>query len=203
MPSKIVLKWSSFVGGAVVLAFTIIIIFLPDDTIAGTALSITHPFGYDEISPVAQASSGLPIRLKIQKLNIDAAVEYVGLAPDGTMDVPKGPANVAWFNRGPHPGDTGNSIIAGHFGWKDTIPAVFDNLHTLRKGDKVIVQNDAGETVTFVVRELRTFDEHEDASDVFVSSDGKAHLNLITCKGVWNKDQKSYSERLVVFADKE
>jgi hypothetical protein len=37
---------------------------------------------------------------------------------------------------------------------------------------------------------------------VFASNDGGAHLNLITCAGEWNKGKKSYSERLVVFADK-
>jgi len=35
------------------------------------------------------------------------------------------------------------------------------------------------------------------------SSDAKAHLNLITCEGVWDKVSKSYSKRLVVFTDRE
>jgi len=40
------------------------------------------------------------------------------------------------------------------------------------------------------------------ATDVFTSSDGKAHLNLITCDGIWDKNAAQYSERLVVFADR-
>jgi hypothetical protein len=32
---------------------------------------------------------------------------------------------------------------------------------------------------------------------------GKVHLNLITCGGVWDKVGKSYSNRIVVFADME
>jgi len=35
------------------------------------------------------------------------------------------------------------------------------------------------------------------------SNDGKAHLNLITCAGVWDEVEKSHSSRLVVFADME
>ena len=58
-------------------------------------------------------------------------------------------------------------------------------------------------TITFVVREIRTYGKDESAHDVFGSSDGKAHLNLITCMGVWNKTEKTRSERLVVFTDKE
>lgn len=119
------------------------------------------------------------------------------------MDVPKGPNDVAWFNLGPRPGEIGSAVISGHYGWKNNIPAVFDNLHKLRKGDKVYVEDKNGATITFVVRELRTYDQNEDASDVFGSSDGKAHLNLVTCTGTWNKAQKSYSKRLVVFTDKE
>ncbi|MFZ2299818.1 MAG: class F sortase [Candidatus Moraniibacteriota bacterium] len=54
-----------------------------------------------------------------------------------------------------------------------------------------------------MVRESRSFDPDADALDVFSSDDGKAHLNLITCEGVWDKASKRYSKRLVVFTDKE
>ncbi len=147
-----------------------------------------------------QVSSGLPVRLKIPGINVDSAVEYVGLASDGAMDVPKERANVAWFNLGPRPGESGSAVIAGHYGEK---ASAFDNLYKLRKGDKLYVEDDKGATTTFVVRESRRYDPKSDASDVFGSNDGKSHLNLVTCEGVWNKTQKSYSKRLVVFADKE
>ncbi len=150
-----------------------------------------------------QTNAGLPVRLKIPRIHVDASVEYVGLTPDGAMGVPTDPDTVAWFNLGPRPGETGSAVIDGHFGWKDGIPAVFDNVHKLHKGDMLSVEDKNGVTTTFVVRELRLYDQHENAVDVFSSSDGKAHLNLITCTGVWNKNQKSYSERLVVFTDKE
>ena len=145
----------------------------------------------------------LTLRLKIPKINIDAAVRSVGLTPEGAMDAPKTPEDVAWFNLGPRPGEKGSAVISGHYGWKNNIPAVFDNLHKLRKGDKVYVEDKNGATIVFVVRELRTYGQNEDASDVFGSGDGKAHLNLVTCTGTWNKAQKSYSNRLVVFTDKE
>jgi hypothetical protein len=53
------------------------------------------------------------------------------------------------------------------------------------------------------VREIKKYDPNANASDVFISGDGKAHLNLITCVGFWNKVSKSYPKRLVIFADKE
>ena len=144
----------------------------------------------------------LPVRIKIPKVNVDASIQYVGLTPQGSVGVPNGPDDAAWFQNSPRPGEDGNAIIDGHSGWKDGIPAVFDNLFKLRKGDKVYIENEKGNIVTFVVRESRTYSLDEDASDVFVSNDGKAHLNLITCSGPWDKILKSHSDRLVVFTDK-
>lgn len=188
------IRWLWFIGGAAILAFFTIVILLPD-------IAVLSPV--QNSVPSTQSNLGLPIRLKIPAISVDAAVEYVGIAPDGTMDVPKGPQDVAWFNLGPRPGENGTAVIAGHYGWKNGIPAVFDTISTLHKGDRLFIEDDKGLTTTFVVRELRTFDEKGDSSSVFSSDDEKAHLNLITCEGVWNAVTKSYSERLVVFTDKE
>ncbi len=146
---------------------------------------------------------GLPVRLKIPIIDVDAAVEHVGLTSQGDMDTPKDPTNAGWFNQGPHPGDKGSSVIDGHFGWENSIPAVFDNLHRLQKGDKLHVEDEKGTITTFIVREFQTYGPNDDAAGIFSSSDGKAHLNLITCQGAWNTTQQSYATRLVVFADKE
>lgn len=149
------------------------------------------------------SSVGLPVRLKITKINVNAAVEFVGLTADGIMGAPKSPTNVAWFNLGPRPGEKGSAVISGHYGWKDGISAVFDNLKKLKPGDKLLIKDEKGVNLTFVVREVRVFGEKEDASTIFYSNDEKAHLNLITCGGIWDKAKKSYSERTVVFTDKE
>jgi len=144
---------------------------------------------------------GLPVRLKIPAIHVDANIERLGLTSDGAMDVTKGPDNVAWYKLGPRPGAIGNAVIAGHFGWSKGVPAVFDNISKLQPGDKLMVENEGGVTATFVVRELRKYNETADAGAVFNTSDGKAHLNLITCAGVWNKAIGRFPERLVVFAD--
>lgn len=151
----------------------------------------------------AKVNYGLPVRLKIPKIKVDAAIEYVGLTYLGDMDAPKSPANTGWYKDGPRPGEKGRAVIDGHFGYRNSIPAVFDNLHKLQKGDQLYVEDEKGAIITFAVRELRTYGPNDDATVVFLSNDGEAHLNLITCQGVWNKTQKSYSTRLVVFADKE
>lgn len=196
MPSKtIVKKWATIIGGAMVVAFSVIVIFLPNNTAVGSA---------GNMASAGQAISNvLPVRLIIPKITVDASVEALGLTSEGAMDTPKGPADAAWFNQGTRPGEIGSSVIDGHSGWKDGIPAVFDNLNKLRVGDKVLVMDGRGVTTTFVVRELRTYNPTANAANVFISNDGKAHLNLITCEGLWDPVSKTSSERLVVFTDKE
>jgi sortase (surface protein transpeptidase) len=144
-----------------------------------------------------------PVRLRIPVIGVDAAIEQVGITAAWSMEAPQKPGDAGWFSMGPRPGETGSSIIAGHYGWKNGIPAAFDRLHSLVLGDKIFVEDRTGTTTVFVVREIRVYGESDDASAIFGSSDGKAHLNLITCEGVWNKASKSYSGRLVVFTDKE
>lgn len=147
---------------------------------------------------------GLPARLKIPKIKVDVALERVGLTADGAVGAPKGPINAAWYKLGPRPGEIGSAVITGHYGvWKSGIPTVFNNLDKLSPGDKLSVKDDRGIITTFVVREIKSYDPKAGAAEVFASGDGKAHLNLITCEGIWDKTAKSYPKRLVVFTDKE
>jgi len=164
-----------------------------------TAL-ITNTLAFNEQE---KTRFSLPVRLKIPKINVEATVEYVGLTSDGAMDVPKNPDNVAWFSLGSRPGEVGSAVMAGHSGWKDGQPTVFDGLYKLDIGDKIYVENEEGIVATFVVRKIRTYDPLADASSVFSSSDGKVHLNLITCVGFWDEVSRTSSNRLVVFTDKE
>lgn len=195
-----------FTGFAFFLA--ILFYFIPQSlTKSGSALFIENVAVLPEQEPALSGPPtdqiGLPTHIRIPRIDVDAFVEYVGVTPDGAMDVPKERANVAWFNLGSRPGENGSAVFAGHYGWKNGKESVFDNLYKLRKGDKLYIEDEKGVIVSFVVRESRRYDPNEDASGVFNSSDGKAHLNLITCEGDWNKDQKSYSNRLVVFTTKE
>lgn len=167
----------------------------PQQTIASALSDSRTP-------PLNQGNVDIPVRIVIPKMGTNAPIELVGLTAEGAMDIPKAPNSTAWFSQGPRPGEVGSAVIAGHFGWRDGIPAVFDNLHTLQKGDRLYVEDGSGKIRTFVVRELRTYGEYENASDVFASYDGGSHLNLVTCQGVWNKTLRSYSKRLVVFTDR-
>lgn len=159
---------------------------------------------YFQITPVSKVTDEIkinyPLRLRIPKIEVDAEIEYVGLTTTGEMDVPKNPANVAWFSLGSLPGKEGSAVIAGHFDDKNGQEAVFYNLKELSKGDKLFTHDIQGGVTTFVVREVRVYDSEALAPEVFISTDGR-HLNLITCTGNWSESKDRYMERLIVFTD--
>jgi LPXTG-site transpeptidase (sortase) family protein len=151
--------------------------------------------------PVPVVSISPPTQLKIDKIGVGAVVQPVGLTSDGNMDIDENPRQAAWYKLGPKPGQEGSAVIAGHYGWKKNVPSVFNNLHTLVAGDKVLTLGEDGTVLTFVVTRLATYAPDQDATNVFRSDDGKSHLNLVTCQGSWNNTVRTYSERLVVFTD--
>jgi LPXTG-site transpeptidase (sortase) family protein len=199
MRAKISLLWAVIILGAVGIVCAGAIIFFADPYAPGQSTIVLQ--NIVDATTSAETVAGIPVFLFIPKIDVDAAIAPVGLTSDGEMGVPTGPTGTTWFDLGPRPGEVGSAVIAGHEGWKDGIAAAFDNLYKLRVGDQLYVQDEHGVTTAFVVRRVATYDQNGDASDVFNSSDGGAHLNLITCEGTWNAAEKSYSDRLVVFAD--
>jgi LPXTG-site transpeptidase (sortase) family protein len=157
---------------------------------------------YSNIRDPGGIPQGLPVRLRIPGINVDTAIEDARITSDGRMDVPAGSINVAWFALGPHPGDEGSAVIGGHFGIDNGVPKVFFNLNKLKAGDKVYIEDDRGDIITFEVKSIKLFDRDADATTVFTSNDSLSHLNLITCEGVWNQVNDSYPQRLVVFTEK-
>jgi LPXTG-site transpeptidase (sortase) family protein len=195
MRTKISFKWSLFVIAFVLITFSIKIYWI-------YSIPPVKNFYLDTNYSSPKTSVGIPIRISIPSLNIDTDVEEVGLTSDGSVGVPKLPNDVAWFDLGPRPGEIGSSVIDGHSGYKDNMPAVFDSLDKLKKGDEIYVENEIGEITVFMVRDFESYGQNTYPLNIFSSNDGKAHLNLITCSGFWNATDQTHSLRLVVFADK-
>lgn len=225
MKSNSSLTWTFLIAGVVGIACLSLVLFVwhlnvPDQIASAQQIpaeSIPIPKNVIETvsvpSPAPQVQSSavikktiptnLPVRIKIPRIRVSAKIESVGLTKDGAVGVPKGPSNAAWFNVSPRPGEKGSSVITGHYGyWKGGASTVFNFIDRLKKGDKIFVEDGKGVVTTFVVREMKSYDPTANAIDVFGDKDGKSHLNLITCEGVWNAVLKSFPKRLVVFADK-
>lgn len=157
---------------------------LPSPTVVPTATPL----------PVA----GVPVRIVIPRLKIDADVEHVGLAPDGAMDVPQRFDTVGWYKLGARPGELGNAVLAGHLDSK-TGPAIFWRLKELQPGDEVIVAADDGKERRFVVRELENYIYDQAPLERIFGQTESVGLNLITCIGTFDRRSQNYDQRLVVY----
>lgn len=176
-----------------------------DLTPTGTATSSVVAGGIvsDNKPPASEpkpSSSTLPDRFQIPKLGVDADVQHVGVKANNQMANPSNFTDVGWFKGGTIPGNVGSAVIAGHVDNALALDGVFKELGALKPGDEVIVTRRDGTKLTFRVDELKYYHYQNTPNEkVFASSDGKAHLNLVTCAGTWIKEAKSYDQRLVVY----
>lgn len=162
-------------------------------TVLGKRLTPTPP-------PVGEHINS-PEQLLVPRLGIQAAIELVGLDPEGRMDVPKDDDNVAWYSLGFKPGEKGSAVLAGHFDRRNGGPAVFYRLEELVPGDEIIITGDNGEKLTYVVTGKELYSSNNFPLEEVFNSTDKSRLNLITCDGVWNPSTQNYSQRLVVFSE--
>lgn len=120
---------------------------------------------YSSTYGIAPAYTQPSTRLIIPKLGIDTAIEYVGVLPNGNMDVPSNPNNVGWYKYGARPGEVGNAVIAGHRDWYNIGKVVFYNLDSLSPGDLIYVQSSLDKRQTFVVTGVSSVSAYGGASE--------------------------------------
>ncbi len=162
---------------------------------------VTDSNAYSELRKEMEPK-GLPVRIRIPVIGVDAAIEDAYITPDGRMDIPAGSNNVAWFALGPRPGQIGSAVIGGHYGIDNGVPKVFYRLNNLEVGDLITVVDDQRKNISFEVQSIKVYERNADATSVFISNDGQSHLNLVTCDGIWNRVNDSYPNRRVIFADR-
>jgi len=193
-----------FVGVPLVslsVTFLLLYVYVPVRYQAPPAALAAQPVLAQPPSGTSLPVVAAPTSLVIKNIAVDAKVKPVGLTVDGDMAIDNNAQELAWYQLGPKPGEAGNAVIAGHYGWKDGVASVFNDINKLKPGDIITSYDADGGTRDFVVTQIRMYNPDDDATQVFISTDTKSHLNLVTCQGSWNSSQQTYSERLVVFTD--
>jgi len=192
----------SFFSSGIFFICILVIIFLNFCLAVANSKTKNTPIIKSKAVNINSKNTSEKILLKIPTLKISTTLEQVGLNSTGAVDVPKDFLKAAWFNGSVKPGLVGNAVIVGHFGKKSGVWGVFSNLSKLKKGDKIYIDS-GGKSIVFIVQRIQIYNKDLKVSEIFISSDNKEHLNLITCDGVWNKTAKNYLDRLVIFADRE
>ena len=97
---------------------------------------------------------GIPSRIRIESIGVDAEVVPVGLNAQGGQDAPKPKDLAYWYKLGPKPGAAiGNTVITGH-SYQDG-SAVFNNLGALKSGDVITLVLKDG-TLPYRVAEMES-----------------------------------------------
>ena len=152
----------------------------------------------EELKPIFTT----PKRLQIDSEKIDIALGPVSVSEDGSLDVPKNWNEGGWYRKGSKPGEEGNLIINAHYDDNYGRPAAFWSLNKVKEGELVKVIDAFGKSYTYKITEVFYLDiKDPNRLDIFDSIDGKSHITLITCGGVWDPRYGTYNKRFVVKGD--
>jgi len=153
--------------------------------------------------PSPTPAVGIPETFSIPSLHVTAQIEQVAMDSQGRMDVPKNVFDVAWYDLGVKPGEKGSAVIDGHYDTQTGAPAVFYDIAQLKSGDTIIITDNNGKSYTFTVTLNTNYPYDQLPLQKIFATNDRPRLNLITCSGVWDKQQHNYSTRDVVYAEEE
>ena len=170
-------------------------------TAAGTSASTRVPVPdtprYVPQAPILGLAE--PARVVIPAIGVSSDLVRLGLAADGSLEVPTDFARAGWYTAGPRPGESGPAVIAGHV---DSVsgPAVFFRLRDLEPGDDIRVDRVDGTSARFVVERLERFEKQAFPTATVFGPTESPELRLVTCGGDFDFEHRTYLENLVVFA---
>jgi LPXTG-site transpeptidase (sortase) family protein len=160
----------------------------------------TPPPSRSSAKAVHALGRSVPVGLLIPALGVDTPVMQLGLAPDGSVQVPPITAHdrAGWYRHSPTPGQTGPSVILGHVTVGAYGDGVFRHLDRLRRGDRIAARLENGTTAEFVVTDVRTVAKADfPAKDVY-GNVNRPELRLVTCGGP--RTGEGYRDNVIVFA---
>jgi sortase (surface protein transpeptidase) len=96
------------------------------------------------------------------------------------------------------PGAPGDAVMDGHAGYPGQ-PLIFGRLSKIHPGEAIVVLLADGSKQVFKVVSVQSLPVGSTPPGMFEPY-GLPRLTLITCDGVFNSDDKTYSNRLIVEA---
>ncbi|MEQ4714905.1 class F sortase [Nonomuraea sp. B19D2] len=171
----------------------------PEQALFQAAPDVPPPL--PQINPAPSMMPSTPVRIVVKRLGINAPVKSVGLAKDGTIEVP--PANdpnlVGWYRNMSTPGEAGPAVMLGH---KDTRTrsAVFSRLAEIKNGDTIEVKRQDKTTAVFTVGGVEQASKKTFPTQRVYGPQENAQLHLITCGGSYDRTIGHYNDNVIVYA---
>jgi len=143
----------------------------------------------------------LPRVLSIPDINVRARVLPMSVNTDGSIQAPINIFDSGWYAGSAKPGEAGASFIDAHASGM-TRQGLFAYLDTLTRGADISIERGDGTKLTYQVAAVETYSKDEiDMKQLLRPYNGASEgLNLMTCTGKWLPDEKTYDQRVVVFA---
>ena len=140
-----------------------------------------------------------PVSLTIPLIGVKTQLITLGLAADGSMQVPASTSVAGWYTGSPRPGAVGSAVIVGHIDSRHAA-GVFYRLAELRRGDSVFVKRADGTTAEFRVTSIQTYLKDHFPTQTVYGPTPDAELRLITCGGAFDAATGHYLSNIVVYA---
>jgi Sortase domain len=140
-----------------------------------------------------------PTRLLVGAIGVDADVIPIGLDVNRALAVPRDAQITGWWSGGSVPGESGPTVIVGHFDSK-VASGVFAKLQTLRKGASITIEDSEGSKYVYEVVQMEHL--HKTAfptEKVYGPTDGST-LRLVTCGGKFNRATGHYVDNTIAYA---
>jgi hypothetical protein len=190
---------------AVLLAATTLIwVAKPATTLHDSAIQNPTP-SVTKSTPIVENTSlntllskSKPVKILIPSIGVNSNIMKLGLAKDGTLEVPPDGSKAGWFTGGPTPGEIGPSVVVGHVDWKGKL-GVFFYLRKVVIGSAVNIVRADGTTAHFKVIGIQSFNKNNFPTQLIYGNINYAGLRLITC-GDFDFKLHKYVSDLVVFA---
>ena len=164
---------------------------------AGSGTSATVPVTTSEAVP--DETSNLTVEQRVYFPNADTFGQIVPVRQvPGGWDVSSLHDLVGHLEGTSWLGNTGNTVLAGHFEDELGQPGPFRYLYVAQVGDRIMIQEGVDSSLqVYEVREV--FSTSPDDLEVLRHTESP-RLTLITCDS-WNPNRETYEDRLVVVAE--
>ncbi|WP_200944535.1 class F sortase [Geodermatophilus sp. Leaf369] len=142
-----------------------------------------------------------PTALSIPALGVTRDLIDLGLAADGTAEVPADFDDAGWFTPGGRPGARGPTVLMGHVD-STAGPAVFYELRDLQPGDAVELTVADGTVAVYAVTGTEQVAKDTFPTEAVFGATAQDVVRLITCTGDFDGGARSYTDNLVVTAER-
>ena len=177
--------------------------------VSGSVTNATSALeGQDEAKPSADSlknynvAPSLPRAIYINKINVTAKILPMSVNDKGAIQAPLNIHDAGWYNASVKPDEIGAMFIDGHASGP-TREGLFAYLDKLVAGDEIQIEKGDNSRLSYKVvhTEVAPLEGLDMKKMLLPYGNVSRGLNLMTCTGKWLEDQKTYDQRVLVWAE--